>query len=390
MSPRTGWLDCSSGVSGDMLLGALSALDALTELGDVLAAVPDLGVTLTTADVRRGALQARHVQVDVGDGPPRNRADVQAVLDRLPLPATVRDTAGRVFDRLAIAEAAVHGVTPEEIYFHEIGAIDSIVDVVGACLGFHTLGLAGLAVSPIALGFGAINTMHGVVPVPGPAVLELLRDTELIVTSGDAPVELATPTGIAVLAELATSAGGLPTMTVQAVGIGAGNRDLEQRPNVLRLVVGEAADSSGDWWLLEANVDDLDPRLWPGVIDALLAAGAADAWLTPILMKKGRPAHTLSALAPATVAAGVERVVFEQTTTIGIRTTPVGKRALDRQWVDVEVGGRSIRVKVARLDGVVVTATPEWVDVEAAATALGRPARQVLADAVTAARAASD
>lgn len=390
MSPRTGWLDCSSGVSGDMLLGALSALDALTELGDVLAAVPDLGVTLTTADVRRGALQARHVQVGVGDGPPRNRADVQAVLDRLPLPTPVRNTAGRVFDRLAIAEAAVHGVSPEEIYFHEIGAVDSIVDVVGACLGFHTLGLAGLTVSPIALGSGAIKTMHGVVPVPGPAVLELLRDTELIVTSGDAPVELATPTGIAVLAELATSAGQLPTMTVEAVGIGAGNRDLEQRPNVVRLVVGEAADSSEDWWLLEANVDDLDPRLWPGVIDALLAAGAADAWLTPILMKKGRPAHTLSALAPATLAAGVERVIFEQTTTIGLRTTPVGKRALDRQWVEVEVGGRSIRVKVARLDGVVVTATPEWVDVEAAATALGRPARQVLADAVSAARAASD
>jgi pyridinium-3,5-bisthiocarboxylic acid mononucleotide nickel chelatase len=141
--------------------------------------------------------------------------------------------------------------------------------------------------------------------------------------------------------------------------------------------------------LLEANVDDLDPRLWPGVIDALLAAGAADAWLTPILMKKGRPAHALSALAPASAAAAVERTVFEQTTTIGLRTTPVGKRALDRDWVTVAVDGHSVRVKVARLDGRVVTATPEWADVEAAARALGRPARQVLADAVTAARVSS-
>lgn len=390
MSPRTGWLDCSSGVSGDMLLGALSALGALTDFEDVLAAAPDLGVALSTADVHRGALQARQVRVDVGDGPPRNRADVQAVLDRLPLPAAVRETAGRVFDRLAIAEASVHGVTPEEIHFHEIGAVDSIVDVVGACLGLHTLGLAALTVSPIAVGSGVIDTMHGVVPVPGPAVLELLRDTDLIVTSGDATVELATPTGIAVLAEFATGSGQLPAMTVEAVGIGAGTRDLKERPNVVRLVVGEGADRSEDWLLLEANVDDLDPRLWPGVIDALLAAGAADAWLTPILMKKGRPAHTLSALAPASATAAVERAVFEQTTTIGLRQMRVGKRALDRQWVDVDVEGRSIRVKVARLDGLVVTATPEWVDVEAAASALGRPARQVLADAVAAARVASD
>ena len=155
---------------------------------------------------------------------------------------------------------------------------------------------------------------------------------------------------------------------------------------MVRLVVGEPAVADDDWLLLEANVDDLDPRLWPGVIDALLAAGAADAWLTPILMKEGRPAHTLSALAPRVAAEDVSRTVFEQTTTIGMRTTGVVKRALDRDWIEVDVGGCAVRVKVARLDGVVVTATPEWADVEAAAQTLGRPARQVLADAITAAR----
>jgi pyridinium-3,5-bisthiocarboxylic acid mononucleotide nickel chelatase len=389
VSPRIGWLDCSSGVSGDMLLGALSAVGALDELSRVLDAVPDLGATVSTADVHRGALQARHVHVDVGEGPPRNRADVQTILESLPLPAAVRKKAGRIFDRLASAEATVHGVTPEEIYFHEIGAVDSIVDVVGSCLGFHALRLDGLTVSPIALGSGAIETMHGVVPVPGPAVLELLRDTDLVASGGDAPMELATPTGVAVLAELATHVGPMPAMSIGAVGAGAGSRELEGQPNVVRLVLGEAAVSPESWLLLEANVDDLDPRLWPGVIDALLAAGAADAWLTPILMKKGRPAHALSALAPASAAAAVERTVFEQTTTIGLRTTPVGKRALDRDWVTVAVDGHSVRVKVARLDGRVVTATPEWADVEAAARALGRPARQVLADAVTAARVSS-
>jgi hypothetical protein len=390
VTSRIGWLDCSSGVSGDMLLGALSALGALDTLGDVIDAVPDLAVSLSTADVRRGALAARHVRVEVGVGPPRNRAEVQAVLERLPLPAPVRDSAARVFDRLAVAEAAVHGVTPQEIYFHEIGAVDSIVDVVGACLGFHELGLDGLTVSPIALGSGAVETMHGQVPVPGPAVLELLRGTELVVTGGGAPVELATPTGVAVLAELGTGVGPLPPMRVSAVGVGAGNRELDGQPNVVRLVVGEAATAAPDGWLLlEANVDDLDPRLWPGVIDALLVAGAADAWLAPILMKKGRPAHTLSALVPESAVASVEGAFFRQTTTIGLRTTPVGKSALDRDSIEVRVDGHPVRVKVARLDGVIVTATPEWIDVEAAAQALDRPARQVLADAVSAARLSS-
>ena len=369
-----------------MLLGALSAVGALDEMDRVLAAVPDLGVRLSASGVQRGALHATHVRVEVGEGPPRNRAAVQAVLDQLPIPAAVRETAGRVFDRLAVAEAAVHGVTPEEIYFHEIGAVDSIVDVVGACLGFHALGLDHLTVSPVALGSGVIDTMHGVVPVPGPAVLELLRGSGLVAVGGDGSGELATPTGVAVVAELATGFGSMPPMTVESIGIGAGSRETEGRPNVVRLVVGDATAEAAEWLLLEANIDDLDPRLWPAVIDALLGAGAADAWLTPILMKKGRPAHTLSALVTQASAAKVERTVFEQTTTIGLRTTAVGKRALDRDVIDVDVDGCRVSVKVARLDGVVVTATPEWADVEAAANVLGRPARQVLADAVSAAR----
>src|SRR3954454_24996222 len=201
----------------------------------------------------------------------------------------------RVFDRLARAEAAVHGIEPALVHFHEVGAVYAIVDVVGTCLGFQALGLDRLTVGRVALGGGRTTGRHGEVPVPGPAVLKLLESAQLQAHGGSDDVELATPTGVALLAELADGSGALPPVVVAATGTGAGGRNLPDRPNVVRLVVGDAvthADEADQWLLVEANVDDLDPRLWPRVIEALLAAGAADAWLTPILMKKGRPAHT--------------------------------------------------------------------------------------------------
>src|SRR5205823_8740878 len=191
--------------------------------------------------------------------------------------------------------------------------------------------------------------------------------------------EASTPTGVALLAEHATATAALPPLTVTGVGIGAGSRETPGRPNVVRLVVGNrtSAADNGEWLLLEANVDDLDPRLWPEVIDRLLAAGAADAWLTPILMKKGRPAHTVSALVAGTAAEAVRGALFRESSTIGVRTTSVAKQALDRSWVDVDVDGAVVRVKVARLRGEVVNAVPEWDDVLAAARALDRPAKAV-------------
>ena len=386
---RIGWLDCSNGVSGDMLLGALADVGALDALPDVLASVPELAASITISDTRRCALTARNVEVNTSEtNPPhRNRADVQRVLDALAVPDDVRANAGRVFDRLADAEAGVHGVDVATVQFHEVGAVDAIVDIVGVCLGVHTLGLRRLTVSPIALGGGVAKTQHGPVPVPVPAVLALLRDTGLVSVGGEQQHELATPTGVALLAELADGTSSLPAMTVQQVGIGAGSRDTGERPNVVRLVVGEAApDDDADWLLVEANVDDLDPRLWPGVLDALLAAGAADAWLTPILMKKGRPAHTVSALTTTGTVDEVRRVLFVESSTIGVRSTAVHKSALDREWIEVDVDGQCVRVKVARLDGAVVSANPEWEDVRAAAHALGRAAKDVLADATAAAR----
>ena len=387
MTAQVGWIDCTSGVSGDMLLGALADVDALDGLADVLSSAPELRATVTVSSATRGALSARRVEVEYeGAHPHRSRADVQHLLDAMSLPDAVRASTARVFDRLAAAEAHVHGVDVNDVQFHEVGAVDSIVDVVGVCLGIHTLGLGRLTVSPIALGGGTTNTQHGPVPVPGPAVLQLLADTSLA-ASGSGAHELATPTGVALLAELADATADLPTMRIARVGIGAGGRDFAERPNVVRLVLGEAADSdSEDCLLVEANVDDLDPRLWPGVLDALLASGAADAWLAPIVMKKGRPAHTVSALTTTEHLDDVRRVLFVETSTIGARTTRVGKTALEREWVEVQVAGQPIRVKVARLGGVAVSVNPEWDDVSAAAKASGRAAKDLLADATAAAR----
>ena len=333
----------------------------------------------------------------------------------------MREGALRTFAALADAEASVHGVAPDDVGFHEVGGLDALADIVGVCAGFDALGLAGLTASRIALGGGATGTLglagaagmpgavgaagpdstrgqnpahgagtaagrhptHAVLPVPAPAVLALLRAAGAPAAGGPVDVELCTPTGAALVASLASGYGALPPVVVEAVGTGAGSRDLPGRPNVVRLVVGRAEDSPADAALvLETNVDDLDPRAWPSVLAALLAAGASDAWITPILMKKGRPAHTLSVLTTPDQVPQVRRTVYEQTTTLGIREVTVTKHALRRASVTVEVDGQEIRVKTGELpDGSRVNAMPEWEDVVRAARLLNRPVKSVLAAA---------
>ena len=292
----------------------------------------------------------------------------------------------RVFERLAGAEARVHGMAVDEVHFHEVGALDSIADVVGSCAALHDLGIGRLVVSTIALGSGRTRSSHGDVPVPVPAVLELARGWQ-VSAGGDG--ELATPTGMALLTALGAASGPLPTQQVERVGVGAGSKAFPDRANVVRVVVGsgigaEDADNATEL-VIEANVDDLDPRLWPTVMAAVLEAGAADAWLTPILMKKGRPAHTLHVLATPERARALQEVIFAHTTTIGVRSTVVAKTALSRTWVDVSVLGGTVPVKVAHRAGVIVSATPEFEDVAALAAATGQPVRAVLARASAAA-----
>ncbi len=386
---RVGWLDCSSGVSGDMLLGALAGV-GIDRVADTAAALA-VPVTHATEPVTRGGLAATSVRIGVdGDQPRRTWRDVRTLLDAARLPAAVRHRAHAVFRRLAEAEGAVHGIAPDAVHFHEVGALDALIDVVGVCWGLVELALDRLVVSEIALGAGSVSTAHGELPVPAPAVLELLRAARLPVHGGPAVLELCTPTGAALVSEWADEPGVMPAMSVTGVGVGAGGREVAGRANVVRLVVGEPVGTDpprSTALVIEANVDDLDPRMWPAVIAGLLEAGASDAWLTPILMKKGRPAHTLHVLVPSARADEVRRAVFTETSTIGVRETEVGKRALARETARVDVAGCAVRVKLARLDGALVTASPEWDDVVAAAAVLGRPTKAVLAMAVGAAAA---
>ncbi|BEP13226.1 nickel pincer cofactor biosynthesis protein LarC [Acidothermaceae bacterium B102] len=387
-----GWWDCAAGASGDMMLGAL--VDVGVPLSTLQAAVDTLGapVSLSASLVERHGIGATQVRV-VATGPEGERtwADIRALLEAAALDDAVRALALATFARLAAAEAAVHRTTPEAVHFHEVGGLDAIADVVGVAAGLVSLGLSATSASTVTLGHGtAARGRHGLVPVPAPAVLSLLADAGAPVQAGPAPYEMCTPTGAALLASTISGWGSLPAMRVTRVGVGAGGRDPAEVPNLLRLVIGETVDETPDdtQLVIETNVDDLDPRVWPSVLASLLAAGAADAWLTPILMKKGRPAHTLSVLVPDAKADAVRRVVFTETSTLGVRESRYGKRALSRELATVTVDGVAIRVKIGRLDGLIVNAQPEWEDVAAAAASLGRPVIAVLAAANAAAHAA--
>jgi uncharacterized protein (TIGR00299 family) protein len=384
-----GWLDLSAGASGDMLLGAL--VDAGVPLdvpAAAIAALPVEDVRLVTEQTARHGLGATRVHVHA---PPssehRTWADVRTILADADLAPAVRDGALAVFERLALAEGRVHRMPPEEVHFHEVGALDALADVVGVVAGFEHLGLTRLTASPVTLGSGSARGAHGVVPIPGPAVLELLAG--IPVTAGPVPAEMCTPTGAALLAARVDEWTTLPPMRVERVGVGAGGRDPEQLPNVVRLVLGSADEPPAPGAVvLETNVDDLDPRLWPGVLDTLFAAGASDAWLTPILMKKGRPAHTLSVLCRADAEPQVRAAVFATTSTIGMRVVPVGKVALERAQTSVEVLGGRVAVKLAVDGGRVVNVSVEYEDVAALAGRLELPVKEVLRAATAAAEAA--
>jgi uncharacterized protein (TIGR00299 family) protein len=379
-------------MAGDMLLGALIDAGAtLDAIASALSAVVPGEVALRTSTVRRAGLRALKVDVEstADVHPQRSWARIRAVLDAAELPAPVHGHAVAVFARLAEAEAHVHGVTADEVHFHEVGSWDSIADIVGVCAALAQLDVARVTASPVALGSGRVRSAHGELPVPVPAVLELARGWQVL-AGGEG--ELATPTGMALLRALADECRPLPLLEVTSVGIGAGGRDIAERANVVRVVLGEPVPevpTGSAMWVLETNVDDLDPRLWPTVLSALLADGAADAWLVPILMKKGRPAHTLCVLAYDTERAALRDAVFGLTSTLGVRERLVSRVALERDWRAVAVRGGEVRVKVGLRAGRIVHATPEYEDVAALARARGVPARLVLDEAVAAAEAAA-
>lgn len=403
-TPLLAWIDARNGVAGDMLLGALvDAGASLEAVQQAVEAVMPATVSLTSATVQRGGQRACKVEVSVlvDDLPHRDWTTIRSMLQAASLKPAVKERALAVFESLARAEARAHGIEVERVHFHEVGAWDSIADVVGVCSGLDQLGAGRILAGPVGVGSGSIRTAHGEIPIPVPAVLELARGWSVL-AGGQG--ELATPTGMALVTTLAEPAPTLPECRVLTVGVGAGSRDDVGRPNVVRLVLGELVDAERtaaarsdaapndspptDSWVLEANVDDLDPRLWPGILTSLLEAGADDAWLSPILMKKGRPAHTLHVLADPAQRPGLRDKVFELVPTLGLREYPVTKRALARVWRPVLLGDAQVRIKLGLRQGRITTATPEFADVQAVAEAAGRPVRHVLSEANAAAVAA--
>jgi uncharacterized protein (TIGR00299 family) protein len=380
------WFQCSSGVAGDMLLGSL--LDAGADVDEVRAIVDRLGVdgwTLDVEPVLRGGIAAtRAVVATPGEGHHhRTWATIRDLLAGAGLPDRVHRRAHDAFAALADVEGALHRTPPEDVHFHEVGALDAIVDVVGVCAALEVLGVDEVASSPIATGHGTVGAAHGDLPVPAPATARLLVGVPIV--GVDVPFELATPTGAALVRTLATSFGAVPPMTLGAVGFGAGGRELEGRPNVVQVLVGDrVAAGSEPAVLLECNVDDVTGEVLAHAVVQLLAAGAADAWVTPIVMKKGRPAHTVSVLAEPGRAAALAALLTAETGSLGVRGTTLEKWPSPRQVEVVDVDGHPVRVKVTPTGRVKV----EFDDAAAAAAALGRPVREVLVRAEAAGRAA--
>jgi uncharacterized protein (TIGR00299 family) protein len=469
---KVAYFDCFSGISGDMALGALIAAGAdVDALRSGLATLDVSGWELHVRPVVKHGISATDVEVHVegvSDGheheqhdhdhvgethwhhhhghdhphdehghhhhrssstehrapstehgsaatpaqPLRRWSDIRTLIGESGLPEVVRERATAVFQRLAEAEAKIHGCAVEDVHFHEVGAVDSIVDITGAVLALHLLGVERIVCSPLPTGRGFIRVAHGLMPLPAPATLELLRG--LPVVPSDTEGELVTPTGAALMAALAEEWGPMPPMRPEAIGYGAGKKEFAH-PNLLRVCIGttdvrcQMSDVSGKGdpssltsdichlssvveattvTLLEANLDDLNPQVYDYVMGRLFAAGALDVSLTPIQMKKTRPGVTLSVLCEPTSRDAMAEIVFAETSTLGVRYTEWQRICLERDWLTVTTEHGPIRVKVGRRDGRVLTVTPEFEECRLAAERAGAPLKDVQMAAAAAARAA--
>jgi uncharacterized protein (TIGR00299 family) protein len=348
---RIGYFDCFSGASGDMILACLFDL-GLKKAG-FARSIRDLNigkVDLVVEDVMRKGIRAKAFRVKPSTAPgPRSYPEIVTIIERSDLSAAVRRKSVEAFDILAEAEAGIHGLSKDEVHFHEVGAVDSIVDVVGAFLGLESLGMEDVQCSPLALGSGSVDCEHGTLPVPAPATLRIAEG--LPVRGWDTGQELTTPTGAAILKAAASSFGSIPRMRISGVGYGAGARDLERIPNLMRLVVGEASGFGFDEVVvMETNIDDMNPQFFSHLYDDLFAAGALDVWVTDVVMKKGRPGFVLSILAERSGVPGLADVILGGTTTSGVRLTSADRIKLARESLEVETRYGKVRVKVFSLD----------------------------------------
>ena len=377
------YFDCPSGAAGDMIMASL--LDAgvsLARLQDELAKLALPGWRLVVREVMKGSFRATKVDVEIDRAAHvhhRPLRDILDILERSALEASVRERAARIFTRLADAEARVHGTDRESVQFHDVGAVDAIVDVTGGVIALDLAGAQAVHVSALPIGGGLVVGPHGRIPVPAPGTAELLRGFPVVDTGVKS--ELVTPTGAAILTTLAVSAGRMPALTLEAVGYGAGTKDLPDIPNVLRCFLGQTVDrGAADETVLqvETTIDDMSPQLYETLIERIFDAGALDVFLQSVIMKRGRPGVVVTALCVPERVGDLSRALFEESTTIGVRWSEWRRARLQREMVEVTTAYGTIPFKVSRLGGRIVTITPEFADVARIAREKSLPVREVL------------
>jgi uncharacterized protein (TIGR00299 family) protein len=380
---KLAYFDCFSGISGDMTLGAL--VDAGVPVEQLRAEMQGLDVPgwqISAEKVWKNGMSATHVSVKTEDTHThRSLTTILEIFEKSKLAGPVKERASAIFRKLGEAEASVHNVPLEKIHFHEVGAVDAIVDIVGACIGFTALGIEKFACSALNVGGGTAKMAHGILPAPAPATAKLLVGKPTY--SNGVLKELVTPTGAAIVATLCNSFGPQPAMAVSAIGYGAGTTDLEGQPNVMRLMIGEAVQKN-DWGVeesirvLEVNVDDMNPQVYGYFLEKALSAGALDVFATAVQMKKNRPGMLITVLCQAADEGKFQEMLFAETTTLGVRSTLAQRRILPREWVKVTTRFGEIRMKVARVNGVVRQASPEFEDCRKLAEEKKVPLQDVL------------
>ncbi len=384
---KIAYFDCFSGISGDMVLGALLHAGLPKEV--LLSELDKLdldGYRLEVQSSQRGSISGLHVRVIIEkEQPERNLEEILDLINRSRLSHTIREKSKKIFKRLGEVEAEIHGLDLASVHFHEVGAVDSIVDIVGSVIGIEHLGIEHFVASPVNVGKGTVKARHGTLPVPAPATVSLLKGFPTY--SKGASMELATPTGAAVLAGLADEFGDQPLMRVEKIGYGLGSSDLPKWPNCLRILIGEESDVERDYcWMIESNIDDMNPEIYGYVMERLFDQGALDVFLTPVIMKKGRPATRISLLSPAGKEEALIRTLFLETTAIGVRRYRVERDKLHREVIPVETPYGEVPVKFGYLGSETVNFSPEYEACRELANEKGVPLKQIYNEALRAAR----
>jgi pyridinium-3,5-bisthiocarboxylic acid mononucleotide nickel chelatase len=384
---KLAYFDCFSGISGDMTLGAL--VDAGFDLQLLRSSLQGLqvpGWTIASEKVWKNGMSATFIRVTTEDQTKhRSLSLILEILQKSTLSETVRNNAAAIFRKLGEAEASVHDVPLEKIHFHEVGAVDAIVDIVGACIGFETLGIQKFACSPLNVGGGTAKMAHGILPVPAPATAKLLQGKPTY--SNGVQKELVTPTGAAIVATLCDSFGPQPAMSVSAIGYGAGSADLEGQPNVVRIMIGEAAEKvvpgfNEEISVIEANLDDMNPQIYGYFSEKAFAAGALDVYTTSVQMKKNRPGTLLTVLCKPSDTNTLMSLIFAETTTFGARTYTAQRRTLPRESVNVHTQFGDVRIKLSRVNGRILHVAPEFEDCRKLAVEKNVPLQRIISEAL--------